>query len=69
LRSRRKSKTESVPQLTKSGKEIPKENEIKLEIEALHLNYDAWVKQEENLSGVLNTKTLSLKNIELKEKI
>ena len=46
-----------------------KQDERKLEMEALHLNYEEFLKQEENLSGVLNTKTLSLKNKELRDKI
>ena len=50
-------------------KEDSKDVEPKLEIEAFNMQYEEWVKQEENLSGVLNTKTLSLKNMEIKEKI
>ncbi|CAI2378759.1 unnamed protein product [Moneuplotes crassus] len=46
-----------------------KPEEIKLSMEALTTSYDEYLKQEENLSGVLNTKTLNLKNIELKDKI
>lgn len=38
-------------------------------MEALSQSYDEYLKQEENLSGVLNTKTLNLKNIELRDKI
>lgn len=53
----------------KSKKDEDKEVDKKLEMEALNINYEEWLKQEENLSGVLNTKTLNLKNLELKEKI
>lgn len=46
-----------------------KEEDKKLEMEALHLYYEEYLKTEENLSGVLNTKTLNLKNMELRDKI
>jgi hypothetical protein len=49
--------------------EEPYHGDNKLEMEALNKNYEEYLKQEENLSGVLNTKTLAKKNIELKEKI
>ncbi|CAI2379134.1 unnamed protein product [Moneuplotes crassus] len=45
------------------------QEEKKLSMEALSTAYDEYLKQEENLSGVLNTKTLNLKNTELKDKI
>lgn len=38
-------------------------------MEALSQSYDEYLKQEENLSGVLNTKTLNLKNVELRDKV
>lgn len=44
-------------------------DEKKLEMEALHQCFEEFIKQEENLSGVLNTKTLNLKNIEFKDKV
>lgn len=47
----------------------PKAEEKKLQMEALSTAYDEYLKQEENLSGVLNTKTLNIKNLELKDKI
>lgn len=46
-----------------------KKYDKKLEMEAFSLSYEKYLKQEENLSGVLNTKTLNLKNLELREKI
>jgi len=46
-----------------------KYEEKKLDMEALNMYYEEHMKQEENLSGVLNTKTMSMKNLELKEKI
>jgi len=46
-----------------------KQDEKKLEMEAFSLCYEEYLKQEENLSGVLNTKTLNLKNLELRDKI
>ena len=39
----------------------PKSEEKKLTMDALSTSYDEYLKQEENLSGVLNTKTLNLK--------
>lgn len=38
-----------------------KTDDIKLEMEAFNQQYDAYMKQEDNLSGFLNTKTLGLK--------
>ena len=38
-------------------------------MEGLHLAYEDWIKQEENLSGVLNNKITNAKNLELKDKI
>jgi hypothetical protein len=46
-----------------------KHEEKKLELEALNQCYEEYIKQEENLSGVLNTKTMGVKNLELKEKL
>lgn len=52
-----------------SGGDTLKADERKLEMEALHLCYEEYIKQEENMSGLLNTKTLNLKNMDLRDKL
>lgn len=44
-----------------------KENELKVSV--IQDLYDAYLKKEENLNGVLNTKNLSLKNQEMRTKM
>lgn len=46
-------------------KHTPKE----LDLEILNEMYENFIKKEEYLTGVLNTKSLSQKNIDLKSKI
>ena len=43
--------------------------EAKVDMEYLNSCYENWLKQDENLSGFLNMKTLKLKNVEYKAKI
>ena len=44
-------------------------NEIKFDLKTLDEAYDKWAKEDDSLSGVLNTKLTKIKNVDFRLKL